>query len=138
MGFGDWFRRGDRQRPGAPPQGGAGAGTGHAPEPEADHRGDGGADQPGGDWDGGWRQVAPPAVTVARSSIGVSDGLRFRDGLASWQNLAFGSELGHAVLPSAPVGLIHGVTRPGSARSESPAVRCCVPPGRGRRRKRDP
>lgn len=59
-------------------------------------------------------------VTVARSSIGVSDGLRFRDGLASWQNLAFAGELGHAVLPSAPVGLIHGVARPGGARSTAP------------------
>lgn len=122
MGIGIWLRRGDRQ-PGTPPRGGAGAETGHAPEPEAD-RSDSGAGQRdgvgGGDWDGGWRQVAPPTVTVARSSIGVSDGLRFRDGLASWQDLAFGSELGHAVLPSAPVGLIHGVARPGSARSESP------------------
>lgn len=123
MGFGDWFHRRDRQQPGTPSRDRAGADTGHAPEPEAD-RSDGGADRRDGgrdgDWDGGWRQVAPPAVTVARSSIGVSDGLRFRDGLASWQNLAFGSELGHAVLPSAPVGLIHGVARPGGARSESP------------------
>ncbi|WP_406093865.1 hypothetical protein [Streptomyces sp. NBC_01013] len=68
------------------------------------------------DWDGGWRRVAPPAVTIARSSIGVSDGLRFRSGLASWQNVSYGGELGHAVLPSAPVGLIHGVARPGVAR----------------------
>ncbi|MFE6667220.1 hypothetical protein ACFVFH_27120 [Streptomyces sp. NPDC057697] len=121
MGFGDWFRRGDRQQPGTPPRGGSGsgAGTGQVRAPEAD-RADGTAERAGGDWDGGWRQVAPPAVTVARSSIGVSDGLRFRDGLASWQSLAFGSELGHAVLPSAPVGLIHGVTRPGSARSDAP------------------
>ncbi|WP_237527626.1 hypothetical protein, partial [Streptomyces sp. SID2119] len=59
-------------------------------------------------------------MTVARSSIGVSDGLRFRSQLASWQNPSRGGELGHAVLPSAPVGLIHGVTRPGSARSTSP------------------
>lgn len=122
MGFGDWFRRGDRQQPGTPSPVGAGADTGRSPEPEAG-RSDSGADRRnggrGGDWDGGWRQVAPPTVTVARSSIGVSDGLRFRDGLASWQDLAFGSELGHAVLPSAPVGLIHGVARPGAPRSES-------------------
>ncbi|MGW9116841.1 hypothetical protein ACWGRV_09390 [Streptomyces sp. NPDC055663] len=88
-------------------------------EPEAG-RSDGGAGRRDNGWDGGWRRVAPPAVTVARSSIGVSDGLRFRDGLASWQNLAFAGELGHAVLPSAPVGLIHGVARPGGARSTAP------------------
>ncbi|MET9657990.1 hypothetical protein ABZY11_13695, partial [Streptomyces sp. NPDC006510] len=125
MGFGNWFRRGDRQPPGASSRDGAeaGAGTGHGPEPEVG-RSDGGADQRNdgwdGGWDGGWRQVAPPAVTVARSSIGVSDGLRFRSGLASWQNLAFAGELGHAVLPSAPVGLIHGVARPGGPRSADP------------------
>ncbi|MFE6515361.1 hypothetical protein ACFVGQ_18360, partial [Streptomyces sp. NPDC057748] len=88
-------------------------------EPEAGRSGSGAGRRDDG-WDGGWRRVAPPAVTVARSSIGVSDGLRFRDGLASWQNLAFAGELGHAVLPSAPVGLIHGVARPGSSRSTAP------------------
>lgn len=129
MGLGNWFRRGDRQQPPAPYRDGAGAGADPGPvaavtpEPEADRshsvagRPDGAGD---GGWDGGWRRVAPPAVTVARSTIGVSDGLRFRDGLASWQNLAFAGELGHAVLPSAPVGLIHGVARPGGARSTAP------------------
>lgn len=129
MGLGNWFRRGDRRQPPAPYRDGAGAGADPGPvaavtpEPEADRshsvagRPDGAGD---GGWDGGWRRVAPPAVTVARSTIGVSDGLRFRDGLASWQNLAFAGELGHAVLPSAPVGLIHGVARPGGARSTAP------------------
>ncbi|MFE7400823.1 hypothetical protein ACFU9V_30460, partial [Streptomyces sp. NPDC057557] len=119
MGFGDWFRRGDRQQPGTPSPGGVEAGTGRSPVPEAG-RSDSRTDQRDTGWDGGWRQVAPPTVTVARSSIGVSDGLRFRSGLASWQNLAFGGELGHAVLPSAPVGLIHGVARPGGALSATP------------------
>ncbi|WP_181398120.1 hypothetical protein, partial [Streptomyces sp. ZEA17I] len=59
-------------------------------------------------------------MTVARSSIGVSDGLRFRSRLASWQNPTLGGELGHAVMPSAPVGLIHGVARPGVPRAASP------------------
>ncbi|MFJ9185667.1 hypothetical protein ACIRQO_21710 [Streptomyces anulatus] len=90
-------------------------------------------DADGGGWDGGWRRVAPPSVTVARSSIGVSDGLRFRSRLASWQNPALGGELGHSVLPSAPVGLIHGVARPGAARSASPGgpllLRAVRPPG---------
>ncbi|MFH8341879.1 hypothetical protein [Streptomyces sp. AM6-12] len=69
-------------------------------------------------WDGGWRRVAPPSLTVARAPLGVSDGLTFRDGLASWQNPAFDSGLGHGLLPSAPMGLVHGVTRPAVQRSE--------------------
>ncbi|MFF2898276.1 hypothetical protein [Streptomyces sp. NPDC057966] len=139
MGLGNWFRRAGGQQPPTPSRDGGGAEAGHdsgsasapaaAPEPEAGlsgigagrrHGSEGGSGEGEGDWDGGWRRVAPPAVTVARSSIGVSDGLRFRDGLASWQNLAFAGELGHAVLPSAPVGLIHGVARPGGARSTAP------------------
>ncbi|WP_143076733.1 hypothetical protein [Streptomyces sp. MUSC 14] len=65
-----------------------------------------------GDWDGGWRRTSPPTLTVARAPLGVSDGLTFRAGLASWQNPSFDAGLGHAVLPSAPVGLVHGVTGP--------------------------
>ncbi|MBW5262337.1 hypothetical protein JGS43_37655, partial [Streptomyces sp. P01-F02] len=114
MEFRDWFRRGDRRQADAPVPGASGDGAPAAgPEPSQD---DGRPVSRETDWDGGWRRVAPPAVTVARSSIGVSDGLRFRSRLASWQNIAYGGELGHAVLPSAPVGLIHGVTRPGTAR----------------------
>ncbi|MFC8534612.1 hypothetical protein ACFUJY_11740 [Streptomyces sp. NPDC057249] len=61
-------------------------------------------------------------MTVARSSIGVSDGLRFRSRLASWQNVAYSdNDLGHAVLPSAPVGRIHGVTRTPSTPRNRPA-----------------
>ncbi|MFJ4805394.1 hypothetical protein [Streptomyces murinus] len=71
-----------------------------------------------GDFDGGWRRVAPPSLTVARAPLGVSDGLTFRDGLTSWQNPAFDSGLGHGLLPSAPMGLVHGVTRPAVQRSE--------------------
>lgn len=97
MGFWDRFRR-DGGRPAeALPQ--DWAGNTETPRPE-------------GAWDGGWRRVAPPVLTIARAPIGVSDGLRFRSGLAAWQSLAVGSGLGHALLPSAPVGLIHGVTRP--------------------------
>ncbi|MFB8176950.1 hypothetical protein ACFC8N_12975 [Streptomyces sp. NPDC055966] len=65
-----------------------------------------------GDWDGGWRRTSPPALTVARAPLGVSDGLTFRAGLASWQDPSFDTGLGHAVLPSAPVGLVRGVTGP--------------------------
>ncbi|WP_317441982.1 hypothetical protein [Streptomyces collinus] len=65
-----------------------------------------------GDWDGGWRRTAPPQLTVARSPLGVSDGLAFRAGLASWQNPSFDSGLGHAVLSAAPTGLVRGVARP--------------------------
>ncbi|MFC9930794.1 hypothetical protein [Streptomyces sp. NPDC127190] len=72
-----------------------------------------------GDWDGGWRSAPPPTLTVARAPIGVSDGLAFRAGLASWQNPAFDAGLGHALLPSAPAGLLHGVTQ----RATAPATR---------------
>jgi hypothetical protein len=63
-------------------------------------------------WDGGWRVLAPQATIVRQAAAGVSDGLGFRAGLASWQNPSFASEPGHAVLPSAPAGFVHGVLRP--------------------------
>lgn len=85
-----------------------------------------------GDWDGGWRRTAPPrlTLTVARDELGVSGGLAFRSGLASWQNPSLGTGLGHALLPSAPVGLVHGVTRPGlpsGARTEGGPLLLRVP-----------
>ena len=57
--------------------------------------------------DGGWRSVRPPAGMIDRGGMGVSDGLKFRSGLASWQNPAFGSALGHSVSSTAPVGVMH-------------------------------
>ncbi|MER6069600.1 hypothetical protein ABT187_12250 [Streptomyces sp. NPDC001817] len=69
------------------------------------------------DWDGGWRRTPPPTLTVARTPLGVSDGLAFRSGLASWQDPSFDAGLGHALLPSAPVGLVHGVTGPVAPRA---------------------
>ncbi|WP_142218384.1 hypothetical protein [Streptomyces puniciscabiei] len=69
------------------------------------------------DWDGGWRRTPPPTLTVARTPLGVSDGLAFRSGLTSWQNPSFDAGLGHALLPSAPVGLVHGVTGPVAPRA---------------------
>ncbi|MFJ3589346.1 hypothetical protein ACIQUY_34235 [Streptomyces sp. NPDC090231] len=68
-----------------------------------------------GDWDGGWRRTPPPQLTVARAPLGVSDGLAFRDGLAAWQNPSFDAGLGHALLPTAPTGLVRGVTPPAAA-----------------------
>ncbi|HLL37214.1 MAG TPA: hypothetical protein VK545_25740, partial [Streptomyces sp.] len=65
-----------------------------------------------GDWDGGWRRTPAPVLTVSRTPLGVSDGLAFRAGLAAWQNPSFDSGLGHALLPTAPAGLVRGVTRP--------------------------
>ncbi|MFC8227849.1 hypothetical protein [Streptomyces sp. NPDC057287] len=73
-----------------------------------------------GDWDGGWRRTAAPDLTVSRAPLGVSDGLAFRAGLAAWQNPSFGSSLGHALLPAAPAGLVHGVTRPAAPRVTHP------------------
>jgi len=76
-------------------------------------------DDPGpavpGDWDGGWRRTAAPELTVSRAPLGVSDGLAFRAGLAAWQNPSFDVGLGHALLPTAPTGLVSGVTRPAAA-----------------------
>ncbi|MFD8389892.1 hypothetical protein ACFV2N_11990 [Streptomyces sp. NPDC059680] len=69
------------------------------------------------DWDGGWRRTPPPTLTVARTPLGVSDGLAFRSGLTSWQDPSFDAGLGHALLPSAPVGLVHGVTGPVAPRA---------------------
>ncbi|MER6199002.1 hypothetical protein ABT234_16765, partial [Streptomyces sp. NPDC001586] len=68
-----------------------------------------------GDWDGGWRMTAQPVLTVSRAAIGVSDGLAFRSGLAAWRDPSFDTGMGHAVLPSAPAGLVGGVTRPAGA-----------------------
>ncbi|RST07082.1 hypothetical protein EF904_17645, partial [Streptomyces sp. WAC05950] len=69
-----------------------------------------------GDWDGGWRVTAPPALTVSRAALGVSDGLAFRSGLAAWRDPSFDTGLGHGLLPSAPAGLVRGVARPATAR----------------------
>ncbi|MEV7672883.1 hypothetical protein [Streptomyces sp. NPDC088752] len=65
-----------------------------------------------GDWDGGWRRAAPQPLTLSRAPLGVSDGLAFRAGLAAWQNPSFDGGMGHALLPTAPTGLVHGMTRP--------------------------
>lgn len=62
-------------------------------------------------WDGGWRRVAPITPMIQRAAPLVGDGLRFRDRLASWQDLTFGSTLGHSISPTAPVGTMHGVVR---------------------------
>ncbi|MGW2203075.1 hypothetical protein [Streptomyces sp. NPDC001774] len=105
MGFWDRFRRGgDAQAPAAPAQAATAAPGAAAAAPEVP------AGRP--DWDGGWREVAPPSVTIARSTPAVSDGMRFRSGLAAWQNPTLTSGLGHGLMPSAPAGLIHGVARP--------------------------
>ncbi|MER5891058.1 hypothetical protein ABT160_45215, partial [Streptomyces sp. NPDC001941] len=74
-------------------------------------RGSGGPGVPAG-WDGGWRRTSAPPLTVSRAPLGVSDGLAFRSTLASWRNPTFDQGLGHALLPSAPAGLVGGVTRP--------------------------
>ncbi len=101
---------GDRSSSGGP--------SGSAPSPSGDGGGSSGASGSSipGDWDGGWRRTAPPPLTVARAPLGVSDGLTFRAGLASWQNPSFDNGLGHALLPTAPTGLVRGVTRPAAPR----------------------
>ncbi len=97
---------------------GSGGSSGSAPSPAGDGGGTSGASGSSmpGDWDGGWRRTAPPPLTVARAPLGVSDGLAFRAGLASWQNPSFDNGLGHALLPTAPTGLVRGVTRPAAPR----------------------
>ncbi|PSL55901.1 hypothetical protein B0I31_104192 [Saccharothrix carnea] len=62
-------------------------------------------------WDGGWRATRPMEGVIQRAGIAVGDGLRFRGGLAAWQDHALGGRLGHAVLPGAPAGVVHGVAR---------------------------
>ena len=102
-------------RPGTERSGAAPSGpSGDGPDPGAP--GDPGPSVPG-DWDGGWRRTAPPQLTVARAPLGVSDGLVFRAGLASWQNPSFDSGLGHAVLSAAPTGVVRGVARPATPRA---------------------
>lgn len=95
-----------RRRTGRP---GAGASTG------ADAAGPG-VDEPRpgvpGGWDGGWRQVSAPRLTVSRAPLAVSDGLVFRAGLAAWRDPSFDTGLAHGVLPSAPTGLVSGVAHP--------------------------
>ncbi|NEB82350.1 hypothetical protein G3I40_45150, partial [Streptomyces sp. SID14478] len=63
-------------------------------------------------WDGGWRHTSAPQLTVSRSPLAVSDGLVFRAGLAAWRDPSFDTGLAHGVLPSAPAGLVSGVTHP--------------------------
>ncbi|MDF2257587.1 hypothetical protein [Streptantibioticus ferralitis] len=98
MGFWDRFAR---------RAGGGAADDVRAPRAGADapHRSDTGGD-------GGWRAVPPLATTVAGAAGGVSDGLRFRSRLAAWQNPSLSGALRHAVLPSAPAGLLRAVARP--------------------------
>ncbi|MFD5437738.1 hypothetical protein ACFWJ4_37005, partial [Kitasatospora sp. NPDC127067] len=64
--------------------------------------------------DGGWRAVAPLVPTLAGPAHGVSDGLRFRSRLTAWQDPSLCGPLGHAVLPTAPVGILRAVARPGA------------------------
>ncbi|MFF4933652.1 hypothetical protein ACFY2H_32870 [Streptomyces griseofuscus] len=118
MAWWDVRRRGDRAADiaSAAPSGPSGPGPAGS-EPSRAPSATPGGSLPG-DWDGGWRRVAAPSLTVARAPLGVSDGLTFRDGLTSWQNPTFDSGLGHGLLPSAPMGLVHGVTRPAVQRSE--------------------
>jgi hypothetical protein len=61
--------------------------------------------------DGGWYGVAPITPVLRQVDPRVGPGLRFRDSLASWQDITFGSTLGHSVGPAAPVGTMHGVVR---------------------------
>lgn len=76
-------------------------------------------------WDGGWRGVAPITPLLRRVDARVGPGLPFRDGLASWQDVTFGSPLGHSVDPAAPVGTMHGVIRYGTLGG-------AIPPAGGR------
>lgn len=65
-----------------------------------------------GDWDGGWRMTTPARLTVSRAPMSVSDGLVFRSRLAAWRDPSFDTGLAHALLPTAPTGVVRGVTRP--------------------------
>lgn len=106
----DRFRAAERAGSDGPSGDGQDRGASGGPAPSG-----GRAPSVPGDWDGGWRRTPPPQLTVARAPLGVSDGLAFRDGLAAWQNPSFDAGLGHALLPTAPTGLVRGVTPPAAA-----------------------
>ncbi|MFB8235641.1 hypothetical protein ACFC58_03735, partial [Kitasatospora purpeofusca] len=97
--------------PDAAPSDGAGAGAAGAVQRAAAGRGPGVP----ADWDGGWRRTAPALLTVSRAPMSVSDGLAFRDGLAAWRDPSFDTGLAHALLPTAPTGLVRGIDRPAVA-----------------------
>ncbi|MFB7382358.1 hypothetical protein ACFC0A_33615, partial [Kitasatospora purpeofusca] len=102
-----------RDAAGAGPEAGAGAvpaAAGAVREAAADR----GPGVPA-DWDGGWRRTAPTLLTVSRAPMSVSDGLAFRDGLAAWRDPSFDTGLAHALLPTAPTGLVRGIARPAVA-----------------------
>ncbi|MFJ9577246.1 hypothetical protein ACIRQF_12800 [Streptomyces sp. NPDC101191] len=116
MAWRDWLRRRPVAEPETAPAPGAAA-SGSATD-AAPHSG------VPGDWDGGWRMTSPPSLTVSRAPLGVSDGLAFRGGLAAWQDPSFDTGLAHAVLPTAPSGLLRGVARPAA-----PGPRATAPGG---------
>ncbi|MCS0600123.1 hypothetical protein NX794_02565, partial [Streptomyces sp. LP11] len=66
-------------------------------------------------WDGGWRSVAAPDLTLSRAPLAVSDGLVFRAGLAAWRDPSFDRGLAHGVLPTAPAGIVRGIARPAAS-----------------------
>ncbi|QUF05514.1 hypothetical protein KCV87_05285 [Actinosynnema pretiosum subsp. pretiosum] len=62
-------------------------------------------------WDGGWR-AAPKGGGVLGGRVPVGDGVRFRDGLASWQDHTVGTgPMGHSLSADAPVGVVRGVAQ---------------------------
>ncbi|AOS64298.1 hypothetical protein [Actinoalloteichus hymeniacidonis] len=64
-------------------------------------------------WDGGWRALPALQPVLQRSAAGISDGMRFRAGLAAWQRPGrLSADLGHLVDRRAPGGLIGGLLRP--------------------------
>lgn len=99
MGLRDWIAR----RSGGGTEGGEDVGAGGVERRRPPVAGD-----------GGWREVAPLVPTLGGAARGVSDGLDFRSRLASWQDPSLCGPLGHAVLPTAPVGILRVVAVPGS------------------------
>lgn len=92
-----------------------------------------------GDWDGGWRMTAPPALTVSRAAIGVSDGLAFR---AAWPRGAT-----RRSTPGSPTPCCRPPRRASCAGSPAPpvpaaapgaAARCCCGHCGSRTRRRRP
>jgi hypothetical protein len=61
--------------------------------------------------DPGWRAVPPITPVLRRPDPRIGPGLPFHHNLASWQDITFGTPLGHSVGPSAPVGTMHGIIR---------------------------
>ncbi|EST36998.1 hypothetical protein N566_15415, partial [Streptomycetaceae bacterium MP113-05] len=101
MGLLSWLRGGDGRHRSA----GVSSQEASAPAPEAPGRhrhaaGTGGA----------WRDLPPVQRTLGDTGL-MTGPDAFRGSLSTWQDVSFGTPLGHLVSPEAPSGLVHALAR---------------------------